>query len=252
MSPHRLLTERPDWQRIQEQRANIDKAERAYREARMKAWPWTQERRQAAFEGRMIPMGPDEELPEPAPFMEGAVRRVSPFVEFQTMRMQLGEQETRILAELHRNPEVRQRADELLRQAMPHVEALLPIAAELEELAALVWNSRAAAGQAAGLEPRGRIGAADVADAVLDPTRDLLEPVRIAAPRGAHFAFDMGSSDPGEPRMTPSQIREEAAARQMQRLRRGGMGRMVPGITVRNPAAIAQGKPEATDEPQAS
>jgi hypothetical protein len=251
---HELWDAREDVQRIQQQRANLAKAEQAYRDSGMKQWPWTLERRRAAFEGRMIPMGPDEELSEPAPFLKDVVR-VSSFAEFHALRAQLDQQETWIRAKLHRSPEVKGRADELLRQAMPHVEALLPIAKELTELAALMWNSRVADGQAAGLEPRGHVDATDVVDAVLNPDLDVIEPVRMAAPRGAHFAFSMGRSDPGEPRVTPSQVREEAAARQMQRLRRGGIGRVVPGITVRNAGAMAQGKPEAEpegDEPQAS
>jgi hypothetical protein len=194
---------------LQEQRANINRAEKAYREAGAKQWPWTAERRRAVWErGEMLPI-PRDWRPEPSPLPEVNAHRISSYAEFHVMRQQLAEQETRILADLHRNPEVRERADELLREAMPHVEALLPIAAELTELADLVWRSRGAAGQAAGLAPRGRVRAADVVDAVLNPDVDLLEPVHRPVPRGQHFAAGLGA--PREPRETASQVREEYA-----------------------------------------
>jgi hypothetical protein len=203
VSQHRLVTERPDWQRIQEQRANLAKAERAYREAGAKQWPWTNERRKAAVDrGEMLPI-PDRWEPEACPLPEVNAHRISSYAEFHVLRTQLAEQETQILAGLYRNPEVRQRADELLREAMPHVEALLPITAELTELADLIFRSRGAAGQAAGLEPRGRIRAADVVDAVLNPDLDVIEPVHKPV---SHFAAGLGAQK--EPRVTVQEGRE--------------------------------------------
>jgi hypothetical protein len=177
---HRLITDQPRWKRIEERLANVNTAERAYLESGATQWAWTPERRKAVLEGRMLPIEPGERPGEP--IVDTGQRPLSPFVEFQAMRAQLEDDRRSLkrsaLGELEE--QAKTRVDELIRQVLPHVEALLPVTEELADLNATLAECRTLSRRVEpGWQPRQTITPGDVVNAALDPSLDLLAPVKV-------------------------------------------------------------------------
>jgi hypothetical protein len=248
--------------------ANINQAERLFRERGLERWAWTQEVKEAVLDGRV----PDRIEPpgEPIVMVEGA-RRLSSYAGFVNLRMEVAgmRQQARLTAARELGMKAHQRIGEIVREAARLVEQLLPLSEEATR-AYRAWADWQQAQVTAsppqpdphgggsyaiqrgpvepGTRPHEGISAADLVAAVLDPTIDLLVFERVV-PQGMRTSVEFVREQARpEPEVEVS-ARLRAAYAQAPRMQRTPP-RLVPGIRVRDQKPTnddgSTGEPEAS------